>query len=362
MPKNKIRNGIYTSYEDKQSLEETHDMLRTTLPGQSYLKVPMNKVSTTQVTGEALKKISVGGKGGFGSQGDARDQEKQVIVGSRVMVLSDPSQEVFNHNASLEKIVYGWDDKGKPMYLHHGDKVTTKRHVPSHLFGDKKIKGMTEFTKSHGRDYDEFAHSGNWDASDAHRALEMSYANALMFNGTSVSLEQLEDARELYDELCNYRGAWKYVGVNGVEHRRYVIYIENTLNLDEPKPKVNIPKNGLMSWEGSSYNHHVTGPNYELYLECNPNARKDHAQYTMLQLSKVKNDTQEFLTDISKVKENNKRVPTWEDAVIVANQMQLEAEKKGKLKAMIKNQGINYNDWKTVYSWELTVNGKTKLK
>ena len=117
---NKIQRNLSV---DKQSLGDTHEMLVKALPGQSYVKETMHKVSTTQVTGEALKKVSVGGKGGFGSQGDARDQEKQVIVTSRVMVMSDPVQEVFNHNASLEKIVGGWDDKGRPIYIKQGESL-----------------------------------------------------------------------------------------------------------------------------------------------------------------------------------------------------------------------------------------------
>ena len=357
---NKIQRNISV---DKQSLGDTHEMLVKALPGQSYVKETMHKVSTTQVTGEALKKISVGGKGGFGSQGDARDQEKQVIVTSRVMVMSDPVQEVFNHNASLEKIVGGWDDKGRPIYIKQGESLKTRKYVPSHLFGDPTIKGWIEFTKSHGRDYDEFSHSGSWDASDAQRGIEMSYINGLMFNNTCISQEDLDRTRALYDELCGYKDAWKYLGIDGAEHRRYVIYIYNTLNLNKlPKEESYVPKTGWMSWEASSYNHHVTGPNYELYLECNPNARKDHNQFMLLQLSKIKNDTNEFVNShVVEDREDNKRIPTWEDAVLVAHKMQLEADKKAKLKAMIKNQGIDYRDWRVVYNWELKVNGKSKF-
>ena len=114
------------------------------LEGQIYLKETFHKVNTNQVTGEALKKVSVEGKGGFGSQGDARDQEKQVDVSARVMVLSDPSQEAFNHNTALEQVVVGWDENGKAVYLNKGETITQRRYVPSHLFGAPKTFEMRE--------------------------------------------------------------------------------------------------------------------------------------------------------------------------------------------------------------------------
>ena len=50
-----------------------------------------------------------------------------------------------------------------------------------------------------------------------------------------ISKEMLDGTRELYDELCGYRGAWKYLGLNGAEHRRYRISIINTLNTNDAK-------------------------------------------------------------------------------------------------------------------------------
>ena len=309
--KKKITNRIHTTYEDQQSLAETHDMLIKALPGQSYVKEQLHKVSTTQVTGDALMKVSVGGKGGFaaGTAGDVREKKQDL----QANVVRMEKKEVFV----------------------------------------QRLKVLRNLGLE--RDYDDFVYQGDADASD-------SMQNAEFYNKTVKSIN-IELMRELYDETCGYRGAWKYVGLDGAEHRRYRIFIDNTLNFNDAKDKApDIYRDGYMNWDSSSYNHHVVGPNFELYLECNPSARKDHAQYMMLQLSKIKDDTNEFLTDLSKVKERGKRVPTWEDAVLVAHQMQLEAEKKGKLKAMIKNQGINYDDWKTVYNWELKVNGKTKFK
>lgn len=209
----------YVSYEDAHEIEETHDVLQMALPGQSYLVEKLNKVNTNQVTGEALKKIALGGKGGMGSQGDARDQDKQVDASSRVMVLSPPSQEAFDYNVSLDKVAVRFGD-GTVEYLYQGESYTSKTYCPSRIFGEKDVKGWIETTKRLGRDYDDFSHTAQWDASDWHRK-----------NEEFLTGESLEWSRRLYDELCGYKGAWKYVGLEGREHRRYRISIVNTLNL-----------------------------------------------------------------------------------------------------------------------------------
>ena len=232
----------------KQSKEfaDSHDMLTEALQGQVYLKAKFNKVNTNQVTGEALKKVSVGGKGGFGSQGDARDQEKQVQATARVMVMCGPTQEIFDYNALLEKKVVGWDENGKPIYIKQGESYSYEKFVPSHIFGEKKIKGLTKFTTSHGRDYDEFVHSNQLDPADCQAYNEFFEID-------------LERTRALYDELCGYKDAWKFCRddmewvdgqwvdeVRRYKARRYLFEVHNLINLSkEKKGKKHHPKTRL---------------------------------------------------------------------------------------------------------------------
>lgn len=262
--------GRHVTYEDDWSVEENHDVIQMTLPGQSYLKETMHKVSTTQVTGEALKKVALGGKGGMGSQGDAREQDKQVLSTARVMVLSDPSQEVFDHNAALDRVAVkfnenlpteylhsSWGVEGMPeymgedlgkttvTYINNKDEEVTQEidryktsiqyidkeniekysrmiYCPSRILGEKKVKGWIELTKSFGRDYDEFSHSDTWDAADSMAMMEKMYSEwdaniefatqlgTAIDSPCPITLKQLTVARERYDETCNYKGAWKY--------------------------------------------------------------------------------------------------------------------------------------------------------
>ena len=349
--KTKINNGNYTTYEDQQSLGETHDMLVKALPGQSYVKEPMHKVNTSQVTGEALKKVSVGGKGGFGSQGDARDQAKQVEVKSRVMVMSDPTQEGFDRNASCEKICIGFDEAGKPIYLKQGESVAQRRYIPSHLFGDNKnIKGWVDFTKSHGRDYDEFAHSNDLDPSD-HQATCEFY----------LSGERLDKSRELYDELCGYKGAWKYVGQNGGEHRRYTIQVYNTLNFDTKSEKKSVEVKGTPYWtdEHSTSRHHK-----DLHLAANKlwrdgdeeafdkwmmDSNNDHGYYVMWFLGKLKDYGEQ-----TRIYDEPIAEPSEEFLAMKAEAEELE--RKRKFEAF--KHAPKLEDWRIVYKWELTKQGK----
>ena len=57
-----------------------------------------------------------------------------------------------------------------------------------------------------------------------------------------------------------------------VKARRYLFQVHNLLNLKKSKKegKPYTPANGYMTWEASSYNHHVVNAQYELYLEMNP--------------------------------------------------------------------------------------------
>ena len=339
----------------KQSLEyaNTHDMLVEALDGQIYLKETFHMVNTNQVTGEALKKVSVGGKGGFGSQGDARDQDKQVDVSARVMVMSDPSQEAFNHNVALNKTVIGWrEDNGRAIYLNEGESITQKRYVPSHLFGDKEIKGEIEVTKSLGREYNEYAYSNQLDPSDNHKLLEYIYRGNGLVDGKEIDIES---ARATYDELCGYRGAWKYVGLDGGEQRRYRFTVVNFLNLSNAKGrKVYTPEKGYMTWEASSYNHHVVGPNWALYLESNPNARKDHIHHILHQLP-AENDVEEWLTGTSPIKEKVNVEPS--EDYLRLKEAAAELERKRRFDAAVNAPELS--DWRMVYNWELTKKGKT---
>ena len=340
---------------EQQSLEyaNTHDMLIESLEGQVYLKEKFHKVNTNQVTGEALKKVSVGGKGGFGSQGDARDQDKQVEATSRVMVMSGPSQEAYDHNVTLkEKVVYIGEGAERIYALKDG--AYGKTWCPSHIFGEKEIKGWVKNQLKIGRDYDEFVHSNQLDPADAQAYNE--------FFGI-----RLNETRALYDELCGYKNAWQYCRdemewVNGewvvnraVKARRYRFTVANLLNQQPYKKssKTHVPANGYMTWEASSYNHHIVNAQYELYLEMNPNARKDCVQYVMLQLRNIKDDTREFLTEIGPLPIESE--PSEE--FLLAKAKAEEFERKRRFKSMEKSPELR--DWRKVYNWELTKQGKT---
>ena len=339
----------------KQSKEfaDSHEMLTEALQGQVYLKARFNKVNTNQVTGEALKKVSVGGKGGFGSQGDARDQEKQVQATARVMVMCGPTQEIFDYNALLEKKVVGWDEAGKPIYIKQGESHSTEHFVPSHIFGEREIKGLTKFTTSHGRDYDEFVHSNQLDPADCQAYNEFFQID-------------LDRTRALYDELCGYKDAWKYCRDDmewvdgrwemkaGVKARRYLFEIHNLINLKkEKKDKRHNPETGYMTWEASSYNHHVVGPNYALYLESNPNARKDCVQFVLHQLRDIPNDTEAFLSNLDR--SSQVVYAPSEEALRIKDAMD-SLHRKKRLAALEK--GPDLSDWRVVYNWELTKQGK----
>ena len=321
---------------EKQSEEfaETHDMLVEALEGQVYIKETFHKVNTNQVTGEALKKVSVGGKGGFGSQGDARDQEKQVDVTSRVMVMCDPSQVAFDHNVSLEERVVGWEERVVP-YTRHTDWAP-----------------ITEAVKP--RDYDEFVHSNELDPSDYMR-------NAAFY----LEGEQLKAAQDRYDMLCGYKGAHKYVGLDGYEHRRYRFTVVNLLNLKEEK-KTTVPYKGKVSyqnWEASSYNHnndvytilksYYYNNHSEEWLDDKMRnlSRKDCVQFLMWQAGEPKpwNWMDERVYDNTVVSEPSEEFLAMKDAAD-------SLEKKRRLDALKKAPELS--DWKIVYKWELTKQGK----
>ncbi len=375
MKKEKIRQGIYTTYKDQQSLGETHDMQVKALPGQSYVKETMHKVSTTQVTGEAVKKVALGGKGGMGSQGDAREQDKQVIAMTRVMVLSDPSQIVFDHNAALDKVVVNLQGQPKDyVYLEVGEKIERTIYNPSHLFGDKNIKGNITLTKAHGRDYDEFSHSGAWDMADAQAIAEYLNESADFIGNKKTDLEW---SRKLYDETCGYNDAWKYcrdgykyednkwVMDRTVRARRYVINIVNTLNQPTKSNKTEPykPERGYQNWEASSYNHNKTV--YAIYRDYYYNKhseewlaekmlgldRKDCAQFMIWQLGEPK------VWDWRDEKFVEKVVAEPSEEFLAELDAAKSLEKKRRFEAL--KNAPDLSDWRIVYNWELTKQGKT---
>ena len=300
--KNKTRNGRYTTYPDNQSLGETHDMIVKALPGQSYVKESLNKVSTTQVTGDALMKVAVGGKGGFaaGTAGDVREKKKEL-------------------NAELIRM------EKKEIWM--------QRLEMMHTLGLE-------------RDYDDFTYQGELDASDHMRNAEF------LLKGRP----ELDQIRKTYDEICGYHGAWRYVGLEGREHRRYRIFVFNTLNL-QTSVKKGKPYNrdGYMSWEGSSYNHHIVGPNFELYHDMkNGNVRKDCIEYTLMQLSKIKNDTEEWLSH--NLFDDSAKYEPSEDFLREKEEWE-SLERKRRFEAF--KNAPDLSDWKVVYRWELTKQGKT---
>ena len=316
MKKVKIKNGKYTTYKDEQSLGETHDMIVKALPGQSYIKETMHKVSTTQVTGEALKKVSVGGKGGFGSQGDAREQEKQVDVTSRVMVMCGPSQQAFDHNVANEFIVKGFTKRIVP-YTGHEDWVPNV--VPNKP-----------------RDYDEFAHSNELDPSDYMRKAE-----------EFLSGEALEEARDRYDKLCGYRGAHKYIGRDGYEHRRYTITIVNTLNRDTKKEEKEAYKGQGFHWfqEMPHQAHNNNGGKFNPYSD-----NKRSIQFMMWQFDQMKEWIPQTRIYEEPIKEPSKEFLELKDTADAY-------ERKRRFEAFKKAPDLS--DWKIVYKWELTKQGKS---
>ena len=338
--KKKTYNGKYITYKDQQSLGETHDMLVKALPGQSYVKETLHKVSTTQVTGDALMKVSVGGKGGFaaGTAGDVREKKKEL-------------------NAELIRM--------------------EKKHIWMQRLEVMHTLGIE-------RDYFDFTYQSESDASDYMRGIEWMYATQDIIpplkldkpvrycqrhgnknhifefgSGKKITKEKLEWYRGLYEELCGYRGAWKYLGLNGAEHRRYRISIENTLNFNDAKTKGSYtPKEGYMGWETSSYNHHIVGPNFELYHDSKDGkVRKDCVQYTIMQLDRLKKpfDADKWVVSDPKWLNEVPKEPSKE--FLELKEAADQRERQRRLEALKKAPRLD--DWRMVYNWELTKQGKT---
>ena len=309
--KKEIYNGKYKTYEDQQSLEATHDMLVKALPGQSYVKESLNKVSTTQVTGDALMKVAVGGKGGFaaGTAGDVREQKKTL-------------------NADLVRM--------------------QKKDV---------FKNKLEVMQALGleRDYDDFTYQHELDASDWMKNVEF------------YDLPNKEFWRETYEELCGYRGAWKYVGLNGAEHRRYRIYIENTLNFNTKVEGGDLSHqlNAPSKWgdEGSRARHHVKLYNVALkaHVENDEsilddwirNSNPDYGYYVMWRLEQ---DKPEFWSPV-RYDWLNKEPKAPSEDFLREKAIAEERERKRSLDAKLKTPDLR--DWRKVYNWELTRQGKT---
>ena len=422
----KGKNKQYLTYADDQSLEETHDMIVKALPGQSYLLEQQHKVNTSEVTGESLKKVSVGGKGGMGSQGDARDQAKQIETKSRVMVLNDAvvrdglnCQQIFDHNVALDRVAVKFREnvsegiekqahiirpedeydltykglKNSVEYIDQGETYKYKVYNPSHLFGSKEIKGWIEFTKTIGRDFDDFSHSAQWDASDNQRAMEVLYAEwdtncefAISLGlepagDNPISLEMLETTRARYDEICGYRGAWKYLGIGDAEHRRYCISIVNTLNL-ELKPTETRTEEEIALVEDKRVRaepywtdeHSVSRHHKDLYLAANKlwrdgdeeafdkwmaDSNNDHAYFVMWKLDKL--TPKEWSPTNLVYNPPPKPEPSEEYLRLKDESERLERQRR--LQSNEKAHEVNgevLKDLKMVYNWELSISGKLK--
>ena len=173
--------------------------------------------------------------------------------------------------------------------------------------------------------------------------------------------------RTTYDEICGYKGAWKYVGLDGAEHRRYQISVQNTLNFDSHKESSKpYKRDGYMNWEASSYNHN--NKVYSILRDYHYNqhdeswlrdkmlglGRKDCVQFMIWQLGECKpwDWTKERVFDntvIAEPSEDYLRLKDISD--------RLERERRLKALEMAPRAA---DDWKTVYNWELTKSGKIK--
>jgi len=313
--KKEIRIGKYLTYEDQQSLEETHEMVVKALPGQSYVVESMNRVSTTQVTGDALMKVAVGGKGGFaaGTAGDVREKKKEL-------------------NAELIRM------EKKEVWMQRLEVMQTL--------------GLE-------RDYDDFTHQGDLDASDHMRNAEFYLA------GTP----ELDRIREGYEEICGYRGAWKYVGLNGAEHRRYEISIQNTLNLQSEKPITTLtsfwsaPPNKREPrayhchhndlYKALNQYYYVHGEDESYLDDWMTKSNQSHVGNIIWELGK-QFDGKIWAPSTYKWLNEKPKKPSKQSLELKERAEALE--KKRRLEALKKAPKLE--DWRIVYKWELTKEGK----
>lgn len=330
MKKEKIIQGKYTSYLDQQSLGETHDMLVKAVPGQSYILEQMHKVNTAEVTGMAMKKVSVGGKGGFGSQGDARDLEKQVDVSARVMVLNDYKGTLANPRLS-NQCIFDLNVSRKKVAIRFGEGTVEYKYLtPRHEI------------------YDEFAYDNSLDPTDAMAFTEAVYEMQI-FYGLDSKID-LEFQRQLHDVACGYKDAWKYtrdgmewdngwVANKKAKARHYCIYIENTLNFTT---KDNTPAPILtgmgFQWdqEMSHQKLSASGNNNALFMMEQFDRMKPYEEQTRFYEEPAVEPSEEFLEmqDKARALERKRRFLAFRDA----NKLE---------------------DLRMVYKWELTKDGKS---
>ena len=349
----------HVSYKDDHSLAETHDVFVRALPGQSYLKEPLHKVKTTQISGEAIMRDSVGGKGGFGSQGDVREQSKEINTDVPRM----EKKEVFQQR--LE--------------------VMQKR-------GEE-------------RPYFDFKHIGECDARDCLDTVENLYAsqhlkdgfdcgkpfNTVQMHGgkivavtvnpnNRITKKQLDKARNDYDMICGYRGAWK-------SKDRYRITIVNTLNLDEGKPSDGMSdevreallKKAVNVWD-QKMTHHSYSSLKSSYVKDDA-----HAMYEILDQYTPLHNSEQYLNRLAQTKPQPKKVKEKAKPMSDAERkadgwIKLRGEGynidytrdgagvitynrhsdfyQDEIKPLMDNQGIDLRDWKVVYLWECTAEGK----
>ena len=371
--KKEIRKGVYLTYEDQQSLEETHDMVVKALPGQSYVLEPMHKVSTTQVTGEALKKVAVGGKGGFaaGTAGDVREKKKELNADGRLFVGPKHSQDYSTFNEYREKVLVGvrfpegFDEALKGILIPRTEFHNSQTGLFSSPRAPKPISDIWEYRETRDKKYDDFAYQNSLDASDCHRLIEWAYREGY------ISKERLEQARETYEELCGYRGAWKYVGLDGSEHRRYEISIQNTINFANKGDYSGLT--GFWSSKGNSYEprayhcHHTglydalnkywrDGEDEEFLDEWMTKSYQSHAGFLMWKAEKAR---KEFwpVSNLTPFPVKDYPINKSKEASRV-----VMSEKYESIRQEIKDMTeYMYGDLKAVYRWEGTKQGKIKF-
>ena len=378
----KLRN---LTYVDDQSLGETHEMIVKALPGQSYVKEQLHKVSTTQVTGDSLMKVSVGGKGGFGSQGDVREQTKELNAD----VIRMEKKEVFKQRLEIMQSA----SEGKL------DEPSSSEWIDAHYIRMKEKHG-------NGRDYFDFNYQSSCDARDFLNIMEGLYANQGIKEGMDlgkpftvsqihggkpvtvtvdpnrrITKNELTRARNRYDEVCGYRGAWKH------SDRRYKIVIENTLNI-QPKPNTKPiseeVRQAQLRGAVQVWDQKMT---HQMYSANSVNSPKDDARAMLEILDSYTsvNTTERWLTGLANTKVREKEaveeakpltkaeqrasdwvrlraetynLPTWIDEHGIKRYGRCSEYFDDEIQPLLDNQGIDLRDWKLVYKWECTAKGK----
>ena len=199
--------------------------------GESYIIEPQHAVSTTQVTGEALKKVSVGGKGGFaaGTSGDVRNKKKEVQAEGRLFVGTKTAQAAKQFNDELGSVIRGlrWSPemeqklKGSPL-----SKTEGGAQLP--------LAQIMEYRSKRSESYTDFAYQNNLTPSDGIKAMQSLHAQGLIEDSV------MDSANKRYDNLVGYEGAHKNLS------KKVIVQKVPTLNLTtkkKPTPSASKYKN-----------------------------------------------------------------------------------------------------------------------